>query len=66
MIPGDGRSEMIYTPMTKRAMRLMFEAHKDQVDKGGVPYVFHPWHVAESMPDEMYLPSPLAPLPCSL
>lgn len=44
---------MIYTPMTKRAMRLMFEAHKDQVDKSGVPYVFHPWHVAESMPDEV-------------
>ena len=47
------REEMIYTPMTKRAMRLMFEAHKNQMDKSGVPYVFHPWHVAESMSDEI-------------
>ena len=38
--------------MTKIAMKLMFEKHKDQVDKSGIPYVFHPWHVAESMPDE--------------
>ena len=43
---------MIYTPLTKKAIRLMFRAHKDQLDKSGLPYVFHPWHVAESMPDE--------------
>ena len=43
---------MIYTPQTKKAMKLCFEAHKDQVDKSGVPYVFHPVHVAEQMPDE--------------
>ena len=44
---------MIYTPMTNKAIKLMFNAHKDQVDKSGIPYVFHPWHVAESMPDEV-------------
>ena len=43
---------MIYTPLTKKAMKLCFEAHKDQTDKSGVPYVFHPFHVAEQMPDE--------------
>ena len=43
---------MIYTPNTKKAMKLCFEAHKDQKDKSGLPYVFHPFHVAEQMPDE--------------
>ena len=38
---------MYYTPMTKAAMKLCFEAHKDQVDKAGVPYVFHPISLAE-------------------
>ena len=43
---------MLYTPMTKAAMRLCFEAHKDQMDKSGVPYAFHPIHVAEQMSTE--------------
>ena len=43
---------MIYTDKTKKAMKLCFEAHKDQVDKSGMPYVFHPFHVAEQMKDE--------------
>lgn len=43
---------MIYTDKTKKAMKLCYEAHKDQVDKTGVPYVFHPFHVAEQMKDE--------------
>lgn len=44
---------MIYTKMTKEAMKIAYEAHKDAVDKGGVPYVFHPIHVAEAMTDEL-------------
>ncbi len=44
---------MIYTPMTKKALKLCFEAHKDQTDKSGMPYVFHPFHLAEQMPDEI-------------
>ncbi len=44
---------MIYTSLTKKAMKLCFEAHKDQVDKSGIPYVFHPFHLAEQMPDEV-------------
>ena len=43
---------MIYTPMVNKAIRLLYEKHKDQVDKAGLPYVFHPFHVAESMQDE--------------
>ena len=44
---------MIYTPMTKRAMKLCFAAHRDQTDKSGMPYVFHPFHLAEQMTDEL-------------
>ena len=44
---------MLYTELTKKAMKLCFAAHKDQVDKSGMPYVFHPFHVAEQMTDEL-------------
>lgn len=43
---------MIYTDKTKKALKLCFEAHKDQVDKSGMPYVFHPFHLAEQMETE--------------
>lgn len=43
---------MIYTQTTKKALKLCFEAHKGQVDKSGIPYVFHPYHLAEQMCDE--------------
>lgn len=33
-------------------MKIMYRQHRDQVDKSGVPYVFHPWHVAEQMTEE--------------
>ena len=44
---------MIYTELTKKALKLCFEAHKYQVDKTGIPYVFHPYHLAEQMKDEV-------------
>ena len=44
---------MIYTPLTKKALKLSFECHKEQVDKTGMPYVFHPFHLAEQMTDEI-------------
>lgn len=44
---------MIYTENTKKALKLCFEAHKDQIDKSGIPYVFHPFHLAEQMNDEV-------------
>lgn len=43
---------MIYTPATKLALKLCFEAHKNQTDKSGMPYVFHPFHLAEQMVTE--------------
>jgi (p)ppGpp synthase/HD superfamily hydrolase len=43
---------MIYTDLTKKALKLCFEAHKEQTDKSGMPYVFHPFHLAEQMADE--------------
>lgn len=43
---------MIYTSETKKALKLSFEAHKDQIDKSGMPYVYHPFHLAEQMSDE--------------
>ena len=44
---------MIYTELTKKAMKLCFQSHKEQVDKSGLPYVFHPFHLAEQMQDEL-------------
>ncbi len=44
---------MIYTELSKKALKLCFEAHKEHVDKSGMPYVFHPFHLAEQMTDEV-------------
>ena len=43
---------MIYTPLTKKAMRIAYDAHKEQTDKTGLPYIFHPFHLAEQMETE--------------
>ena len=44
---------MIYTDLTIKAMNLAYAAHHGQFDKGGVPYIFHPIHLAEEMDDEV-------------
>ena len=44
---------MIYTLLTNKAMRTAYAAHAGQVDKCGTPYIFHPIHLAEQMPDEI-------------
>ena len=41
-----------YTSLTKKAMMICFETHKNQKDKSGMPYVFHPFHLAEQMETE--------------
>ena len=44
---------MIYTELTVKAARIAYEKHHGQFDKIGMPYVFHPMHVAEMMDDEI-------------
>lgn len=43
---------MIYTKYTRLAMKIAYDAHCGQVDKTGVPYIYHPIHIAERMDDE--------------
>lgn len=44
---------MIYTELTNKAMQIAYKAHHGQYDINGVPYIFHPYHVAEQMTDEI-------------
>lgn len=43
---------MVYTEKVNTALRLIYEAHDGQLDKSGVPYIYHPVHIAEQMKDE--------------
>ena len=43
---------MIYTELTKKAINICFKAHKEQKDLGKMPYVHHPFHLAEQMRTE--------------
>ena len=43
---------IIYTAMTKIAMKIAFDVHKNQSDKSGMPYILHPLHVAERVQGE--------------
>ncbi len=43
---------LIYTPLTKKALKIAFDAHRNQLDKSGIPYVVHPLHLAEQMETE--------------
>ena len=45
---------MLYTQLTQKAMDLAYNAHHGQRDKAGVPYIFHPLHLAEQMGDDEY------------
>ncbi len=44
---------MIYTELTNKAMKIAYAAHHGQVDYNGIPYIFHPIHLAEAMDDEV-------------
>lgn len=43
---------MFYSDLVKKACRISFEAHKNDVDKGGYPYVYHPFFLASQFNDE--------------
>ena len=43
---------MLYTELTKRAMKLAYILHRDQTDRYGMPRICHLLHVAEQMKDE--------------
>lgn len=43
---------MYYSDLVKKACDIMYEAHRDDRDKGGYPYVFHPFFLAAQMDDE--------------
>ena len=43
---------MCFTDLTKKALKVSFNAHKEQVDNCGMPYVYHPYRLAEQMDDE--------------
>lgn len=44
---------MIYTELTNKALRFAYNAHHGQQDYNGIPYIFHPLHLAEQMEDEI-------------
>lgn len=44
---------MLYTPLTNKAMVIAYKAHHGQTDYNGIPYIFHPIHLAEQMEDEI-------------
>lgn len=44
---------MIYTPLTNKAMVIAYNAHHGQVDYNGIPYIYHPIHLAHQLDDEV-------------
>lgn len=44
---------MINTKLTKKAMIIAYNAHMNQFDRAGVPYIYHPIHLAEQMDTEI-------------
>lgn len=45
---------MLYTKLTTKAMKIAYRKHSGQKDKAGLPYIFHPYHLAEQMGDDEY------------
>lgn len=43
---------MIYSELVRKACNIMYQAHGKDVDRGGYPYVFHPFFLATQMDDE--------------
>ncbi len=43
---------MLYTPLVIKAIGLAYKAHHGQFDVTGIPYIFHPYHIAEQFDTE--------------
>jgi len=46
---------MIYTDLTRRALKIAYQAHHGQTDKTGLPYIYHPLHLAEHIGEDEIL-----------
>ena len=44
---------MVYTPLTNKALIYAYNSHHGQLDYNGIPFIFHPLHLAEQMDDEL-------------
>ena len=44
---------MVYTELTNKALCYAYNAHHGQLDYNGIPFIFHPLHLAEAMDDEI-------------
>lgn len=44
---------MVYTVLTNKALCYAYNAHHGQLDYNGIPFIFHPLHLAEQMDDEI-------------
>ena len=44
---------MVYTALTNKALIYAYNAHHGQLDYNGIPFIFHPLHLAEQMDDEI-------------
>ncbi len=43
---------MVYTPLINKVLKFIYKAHDGAADRSGVPYVFHPFSVAQSLERE--------------
>lgn len=43
---------MFYSELVKKACLISFEAHKNDKDKGGYPYIYHPFYLASQFDSE--------------
>jgi (p)ppGpp synthase/HD superfamily hydrolase len=46
---------MLYTELTRLALRIAYDAHQGQTDKMGLPYIHHPLYLAEVIGDDEVL-----------
>ncbi len=43
---------MVFTELTKKAMKIAYKAHEGQYDAEGIPYIYHPARIGASFDTE--------------